>query len=130
MGAEAGEDPSRTRGRPPSSRPPQDVNPPDGGEGGAVGDEGWEGSRLGLAARPHGDEVIDRHGDGAAVGWPAGRFSNPSHVAARGLPRMGPGGTEMGRRRRCGGFVDCVSGGEFREEEVAAASKFGSLPVT
>ena len=29
-------------------------------------------------------------GDGAAVGWPAGRLLNPSHVAAQGLPRMGP----------------------------------------
>jgi len=37
VGAEAREDPSRTRGRPPSSRPPQDANPPDGGEGSAVG---------------------------------------------------------------------------------------------
>ena len=36
---------------------------------------------------------------------------------------MGPGGTKMGRRRRCGGFVDYVSGGEVREEEASTASK-------
>ena len=74
VGAEAGEDPSRTRGRPPSSRPPQDVNPPDGGEGGAVGDEGWEGSRLGLAAGPRGDEVVDRRADGRSGGGQGRRW--------------------------------------------------------
>ena len=61
--------------------------------------------------------------EGVATGWPVRRLSNPSHVAARGLPRMGPRGTDMGQRRRCGGFVDCVSGGEVREEEEEEASK-------
>ena len=36
---------------------------------------------------------------------------------------MGPEGTEMGRRRQCGNFMDCVSGGEVREEEEEEASK-------
>ena len=36
---------------------------------------------------------------------------------------MGPGGTEMGRRHRCGGFLDYINGGEVREEEASVASK-------
>ena len=58
---------------------------------------------------------------GSEMGWqraggPARRVSNPSHVAAQGLSRMGPRGTEMGRRLR-----ELHQRGEVREEEAPTA---------